>query len=55
MAAAGQEGTGLPRGASSDGERAQWAIIALGKLGGRELNYHSDLDLMFVYDEASAT
>ncbi len=25
------------------------AIVALGKLGGRELNYHSDLDLIFVY------
>ncbi len=26
-----------------------FAIIALGKLGGRELNYSSDLDLMFLY------
>jgi glutamate-ammonia-ligase adenylyltransferase len=25
------------------------AVIALGKLGGRELGYHSDLDLLFVY------
>ncbi|HME06486.1 MAG TPA: hypothetical protein VKG25_05520 [Bryobacteraceae bacterium] len=25
------------------------AVIALGKLGGRELNYSSDIDLMFVY------
>jgi glutamate-ammonia-ligase adenylyltransferase len=24
-------------------------VIALGKLGGREIGYHSDLDLMFVY------
>ncbi|HTA44773.1 MAG TPA: hypothetical protein VK789_20135 [Bryobacteraceae bacterium] len=30
----------------SDGELS---IIALGKLGGRELNYSSDIDLMFVY------
>ena len=26
---------------------ANLAIIALGKLGGRELNYHSDLDIIF--------
>jgi len=45
---------GLPR-RRSDGQRARWAIIALGKLGGRELNYHSDLDVIFVYDEDGAT
>jgi len=35
-----------------DGERraAQFAIIAYGKLGGIELNYGSDLDLVFLYD-----
>jgi glutamate-ammonia-ligase adenylyltransferase len=27
------------------------AVIALGKLGGGELNFSSDIDLMFVYDE----
>ncbi|MGA3024478.1 MAG: glutamine-synthetase adenylyltransferase [Bryobacteraceae bacterium] len=26
-----------------------FAVVALGKLGGRELNYSSDIDLMFVY------
>ncbi len=45
---------GLPR-RQADGKRAQWAIIALGKLGGRELNYHSDLDLVFVYDSDGMT
>jgi glutamate-ammonia-ligase adenylyltransferase len=40
---------GLPRRAR-DGRRANWAIVALGKLGGRELNYHGDLDLIFVHD-----
>ncbi len=30
------------------------AIIALGKLGGRELNYSSDIDLMIVYDSHTA-
>ena len=32
------------------------AVVALGKLGSRELNYHSDLDLIFIYgptDEAA--
>ena len=28
----------------------RWAILALGKLGGREMTYHSDLDLVFLYD-----
>lgn len=31
-----------------------FAIIAMGKLGGRELNYSSDVDLLFVYDAPSA-
>ncbi len=28
---------------------ARFSVIALGKLGGRELNYSSDIDLMFIY------
>ena len=28
-----------------------FCVIGLGKLGGQELNYSSDVDLMFVYDE----
>jgi len=45
---------GVPRRAS-DGRRARWAILGLGKLGGREMNYHSDLDLVFLYDEDGRT
>ena len=45
---------GVPRRAS-DGQRARWAIVALGKLGGRELNYHSDLDLIFVLEADGST
>ena len=30
----------------------QFAIIAYGKLGGRELGYGGDLDIVFVYDDA---
>jgi len=32
-------------------QQAQFAIIAYGKLGGRELGYASDLDLVFLYDD----
>ena len=39
----------------SDGRRDRWAILALGKLGGRELNYHSDLDLVFLHEEDGKT
>jgi glutamate-ammonia-ligase adenylyltransferase len=38
---------GVPRG--PDGGRATVAVMALGKLGGRELNYSSDIDLVFVH------
>ncbi|MEP6778134.1 MAG: bifunctional [glutamate--ammonia ligase]-adenylyl-L-tyrosine phosphorylase/[glutamate--ammonia-ligase] adenylyltransferase [Chthoniobacterales bacterium] len=30
---------------------AKFAVLALGKLGGRELNHSSDIDLMFLYSE----
>jgi glutamate-ammonia-ligase adenylyltransferase len=33
----------------------QMVVLALGKLGGGELNYNSDLDLIFVYDEHQPT
>jgi len=32
-----------------DGASCGFSVIALGKLGGQELNYSSDIDLMFVY------
>jgi glutamate-ammonia-ligase adenylyltransferase len=31
--------------------KSEFAILALGKLGGGELNYSSDVDLIFLYDE----
>ncbi len=34
----------------ADGEEAGFAVIAYGKLGGIELGYGSDLDLVFVHD-----
>lgn len=45
---------GLPHRAS-DGKRSRWAIVGLGKLGGRELNYHSDLDLVFLHEADGET
>ena len=32
------------------GQRCRYALLALGKLGGREMSYHSDLDLILVYE-----
>ena len=34
---------------------AQFSVIALGKLGGMELNYSSDIDLMFLYSATGET
>ena len=34
---------------------ARMVVIALGKLGGRELGYHSDLDLLFLYSSGGET
>ncbi len=33
-----------------DGRLCGFSVISLGKLGGRELNYSSDVDLMFVFE-----
>ncbi|MDB5311751.1 MAG: glnE [Gemmataceae bacterium] len=49
--AAGRSGT--PTGA--DGKSARIAALGFGKLGGDELNYSSDIDLMFVYDHDGET
>lgn len=37
------------------GEAAGLAVIGMGKLGGEELNYSSDIDLIFVYSEDGET
>ncbi len=46
-AATAREQWGAPLDA--DGAETGLAVIAMGKLGGEELNYSSDIDLMFVY------
>ena len=44
---------GEPRG--PDGERLTLGVVGMGKLGGRELNVSSDIDLIFVYEEDGET
>src|SRR5262249_33706898 len=40
---------------TQSGPPARCVILAFGKLGGEELNYSSDIDLMFLYDEEGGT
>lgn len=44
---------GTPRGAR--GERQQLIVVGMGKLGGRELNVSSDIDLIFAFAEDGQT
>ncbi len=44
---------GRPR--NERGQPAHFCLVCLGKHGGRELNYSSDIDLLFVYDEEGQT
>ncbi|MCX7920201.1 MAG: bifunctional [glutamate--ammonia ligase]-adenylyl-L-tyrosine phosphorylase/[glutamate--ammonia-ligase] adenylyltransferase [bacterium] len=46
-----QQQYGVPSGTSGNG----FAIIGLGKLGGYELNFSSDIDILFVYGEENET
>lgn len=48
-----QEKFGTP--ISADGSPSELVILAMGKLGGREPNYHSDLDVVFLYTFAGTT
>jgi glutamate-ammonia-ligase adenylyltransferase len=34
---------------------ADFAVIGMGKMGGMELNYHSDLDIIYIYDHQGYT
>ena len=44
---------GVPRNA--DGQAQELIVVGMGKLGGRELNVSSDIDLIFVYPEDGDT
>lgn len=37
------------------GRPAKFCVVGLGKYGGQELNYSSDIDLLFIYDEEGET
>jgi glutamate-ammonia-ligase adenylyltransferase len=47
-------GDGAPSG-SRAGEPCDMVLLAVGKLGGREMNYHSDLDVIFLYEAEGQT
>ena len=44
---------GAPRNAA--GERIEFWVVGMGKLGARELNVSSDIDLVYVYEEDGQT
>ena len=44
---------GTPR--SAEGAPQELVVLAMGKLGGRELNFSSDIDLVFLYPESGET
>lgn len=48
-------GAPFPEGADGSGPETAFAIVGMGKLGGLELNYHSDLDIIFIYDAEGQT
>ncbi len=45
---------GIPKGDTTDMDQ-QLVIVAMGKLGGQELNVSSDIDLIFLYPEEGET
>src|SRR5262249_9368288 len=51
-----RERYGNPLHVDASGRRAEarFAVLSLGKLGGNELNYSSDIDLLYLYDAAEA-
>jgi glutamate-ammonia-ligase adenylyltransferase len=44
---------GVPR--LRDGRRTRFVVLGMGKLGGEELNYSSDIDLIFLYEDDGQT
>ena len=44
---------GIPR--NDDGQEVSFTVLGMGKLGGRELNLSSDIDLIFCYGEDGET
>ena len=52
---AGRFGAPFSGGTGGQGEETAFAIVGMGKLGGLELNYHSDLDIIFIYAQEGET
>jgi glutamate-ammonia-ligase adenylyltransferase len=50
-----RHGVPRPMEPGGGGEEIGFAVISLGKLGGKELNYSSDIDLMFLYGGSGET
>ncbi|WP_337815444.1 bifunctional [glutamate--ammonia ligase]-adenylyl-L-tyrosine phosphorylase/[glutamate--ammonia-ligase] adenylyltransferase [Acidihalobacter sp.] len=48
-----EERHGAPR--TADGQRMRFCVLGLGKLGGGELNFSSDVDLIFAYADGGET
>ncbi|MFP5305777.1 MAG: bifunctional [glutamate--ammonia ligase]-adenylyl-L-tyrosine phosphorylase/[glutamate--ammonia-ligase] adenylyltransferase, partial [Gammaproteobacteria bacterium] len=48
-----QSAHGVPR--TADGEEIRPVVLGMGKLGGRELNFSSDIDLIFCHTDAGET
>lgn len=48
-------GKPLYRDPSGVDHEADFAVIGMGKMGGLELNYHSDLDIIYIYDHQGYT
>ncbi|MEA3176054.1 MAG: [glutamine synthetase] adenylyltransferase / [glutamine synthetase]-adenylyl-L-tyrosine, partial [Gammaproteobacteria bacterium] len=44
---------GIPR--DSNGEESSFIVVGMGKLGGRELNFSSDIDLVFLFTASGQT
>lgn len=48
-------GAPFAESADSSAPETEFAVIGMGKLGGFELNYHSDLDIIFIYEQEGHT
>jgi len=46
---------GSPRSADRPKKSSKFSVLGMGKLGGRELNYSSDIDVIFIYSEEGET
>ncbi len=48
-------GAPFSKDATESSLETEFSVIGMGKLGGLELNYHSDLDIIFIYHEEGQT